>query len=43
MKFMVVAPASTVDVQTPDGAHIDIELRDATELFAIGDKRMVVD
>ena len=43
VKFMVVAPASTVDVQTPDGAHIDIELRDATELFAIGDKRIVVD
>ncbi len=43
VKFMVVAPASTVDMQTANGAHIDIELRDPHELLAIGGKRTVVD
>jgi methylthioribose-1-phosphate isomerase len=42
VKFMVVAPASTVDMATPDGAHIDIELRDPAELFIIGGVRTVV-
>lgn len=43
VKFMVAAPASTVDMQTPDGAHIHIELRDADELLSAGGKRTVVD
>jgi len=43
VKFMVVAPASTVDMQTADGADIHIELRDAAELHSIGGKRTVVD
>ena len=41
--FMVVAPSSTVDMATPDGAHIDIELRDGAELFGVGGQRTVVD
>ncbi|HSE12629.1 MAG TPA: S-methyl-5-thioribose-1-phosphate isomerase, partial [Rudaea sp.] len=43
VKVMVVAPASTVDMQTADGAHIDIELRDPAELLSVGGKRTVVD
>ena len=43
VKFMVAAPASTVDMQTQDGAHIDIELRDPAELFAVGGRRTVVE
>jgi len=43
VKFMVVAPASTVDMQTADGSHIEIELRDPTELFGLGGARNVVD
>jgi methylthioribose-1-phosphate isomerase len=43
VKFMVAAPASTVDMQTADGAHIDIELRDPAELLSVGGKRTVVD
>jgi methylthioribose-1-phosphate isomerase len=43
VKFMVVAPASTVDMNTADGAQIEIELRDPGELFAIGGQRTVVD
>jgi methylthioribose-1-phosphate isomerase len=42
VRFMVVAPVSTVDMQTPDGAHIDIELRDPAELLSVGGKRTVV-
>jgi len=42
VKFMVVAPASTVDMQTADGSHIEIELRDPTELFGIGGARNVI-
>jgi len=41
VKFMVVAPASTVDMATPDGAHIHIELREPGELFGIGGQRTV--
>lgn len=36
LKFMVVAPASTVDMGTPNGDHIDIEEREAAELFHLG-------
>ena len=43
VKFMVVAPASTVDMQMPDGAHIEIELRDSAELLSHGGKRSVVE
>ena len=43
VKFMVVAPSSTVDMATPDGAHIHIELRDAGELFGVGGQRTVAD
>ena len=43
VKFMVVAPASTVDMKTPDGSHIEIELRDPGELFGVAGKRVVVE
>lgn len=43
VKFMVVAPSSTVDLATPNGDAIDIELRDPAELLAIAGKRVVVD
>lgn len=39
VKFMVVAPSSTVDMDTPSGAAIHIEEREAGELFAIGGNR----
>ena len=42
VKFMVVAPSSTVDMQTATGADIDIELRDPAELFAVGGQHTVV-
>ncbi len=35
VKVMVVAPTSTVDLDTPDGAAIPIEQRDAAELLRI--------
>jgi len=43
VKFMVVAPASTVDMQTGSGADIEIELRDAGELLGVGGVRTVVE
>jgi methylthioribose-1-phosphate isomerase len=43
VKFMVVAPSSTVDMQTATGDDIDIELRDPAELFAVGGQRSVVE
>lgn len=43
VRFMVVAPSSTVDMATPDGAAIEIELRAADELLGVGGQRMVVD
>ena len=43
VKFMVVAPSSTVDMATADGAAIEIELRSPAELFGIGGSRTVVD
>jgi methylthioribose-1-phosphate isomerase len=43
VKFMVVAPWSTVDMQTPHGDDIEIELRDPAELLSISGKRTVVD
>ncbi len=38
-KFMVVAPSSTVDMDTPSGDAIEIEERDPGEMFAIGGVR----
>jgi methylthioribose-1-phosphate isomerase len=43
VKFMVVAPSSTVDMATPDGAGIEIELRDPAELLGVAGKRTVVE
>ncbi len=36
LKFMVVAPSSTVDMETAGGDDIHIEERDAAELFHLG-------
>ena len=33
VKFMVVAPTSTVDMATPDGAHIPVETRAESEVL----------
>ena len=38
--FYVAAPLSTVDLQTPDGAHIPIEERSAREVTHIGAQRL---
>jgi methylthioribose-1-phosphate isomerase len=43
VKFMVVAPSTTVDMATADGDDIEIELRDATELLSLGGTRTVVE
>jgi len=43
VRFMVVAPASTVDMQTGSGEDIDIELRDAGELLGVAGVRTVVE
>lgn len=43
VKFMVVAPSSTVDMDTPSGATIEIEERDPGELHAIGGTRTVAE
>ena len=43
VKFMVVAPSSTVDMATTSGEDIDIELRDAAELLSVAGRRTVVD
>ena len=43
VKFMVVAPATTVDLATPSGSAIEIELRDPAELLAYGGQRTVVE
>jgi methylthioribose-1-phosphate isomerase len=42
-RFMVVAPSSTVDMATPAGSAIEIELRDPRELMAYGDQRTVAE
>ena len=39
VKFMVAAPSSTVDMETPDGDVIEIEERDPGELFGVGTVR----
>lgn len=43
VKFMVVAPSSTVDMATASGDDIDIELRDAAELLGVSGKRTVIE
>jgi methylthioribose-1-phosphate isomerase len=43
VKFMVVAPSSTVDMATSDGEAIEIELRHADELLSIGGRRTAVE
>ncbi|HET9835799.1 MAG TPA: S-methyl-5-thioribose-1-phosphate isomerase [Rhodanobacteraceae bacterium] len=42
-KFMVVAPSSTVDMGTPSGEAIEIELRDPAELLSHAGARTVVE
>lgn len=41
--FMVVAPSSTVDMATADGAAIEIEQRDPAELLSFRGQRTVAD
>lgn len=43
VKFMIVAPSSTVDMATTNGNAIDIELRDTDELLHTAGQRSVVD
>jgi len=43
VKFMVVAPSSTVDMATASGDDIEIEMRDPSELLSFAGKRTVVD
>ncbi|MGH8213412.1 MAG: S-methyl-5-thioribose-1-phosphate isomerase, partial [Rhodanobacteraceae bacterium] len=43
VKFMVVAPSSTVDMSTPSGEAIEIELRDPGELLSHAGSRTVVE
>ena len=43
VKFMVVAPSSTVDMATGNGEEIEIELRDPTELLFTAGRRTVVE
>jgi methylthioribose-1-phosphate isomerase len=42
-RFMVVAPSTTVDLATPSGDAIDIELRDPAELLGYAGRRTVVE
>ena len=43
VKFMVVAPSSTVDMDTADGTEIEIEQRDPGELYGVGGTRTVAE
>lgn len=43
VKFMVVAPSSTVDMATASGEAIEIEQRDPGELFGVGGVRTVAE
>ncbi len=43
VKVMVVAPSSTVDMDTESGQSIEIEQRDPGELFGLGGSRTVAD
>jgi methylthioribose-1-phosphate isomerase len=43
VKFMVVAPSTTVDMATPSGDDIHIELRDPLELLSHAGQRTVAE
>jgi methylthioribose-1-phosphate isomerase len=43
VKFMVVAPSTTVDMATATGEDIEIELRDAAELLSVAGTRTVIE
>ena len=43
VKFMVVAPSSTVDMATASGADIEIEERDPAELLGVAGQRTVAE
>ncbi|MBD8525347.1 S-methyl-5-thioribose-1-phosphate isomerase [Pseudomarimonas arenosa] len=43
VKFMVVAPSSTVDMATASGSEIEIEQRDPGELLGYGGRRTVAE
>jgi methylthioribose-1-phosphate isomerase len=43
VKFMVVAPSSTIDMNTSDGHAIEIELRDPAELLSHNGARTVAE
>ena len=43
VRFMVVAPSSTVDMGTADGDAIEIEQRDPAELLGVGGVRTVAE
>jgi methylthioribose-1-phosphate isomerase len=43
VRFMVVAPSSTVDMATPNGGKIEIEERDPGELYGVGGVRTVAE
>lgn len=43
LKFMVVAPSSTVDMATESGDQIEIELRDSNEMLSHSGQRTVVE
>ncbi len=43
VKFMVVAPSSTVDMATASGESIEIEEREAGELYGVGGARTVAE
>jgi len=43
VKFMVVAPSSTIDMSTANGDLIDIEHRDASELLGVSGTRTVAE
>jgi len=43
VKFMVAAPTSTVDMDTPDGSAIPIETRAETEVLTAGGSRTAAD
>src|SRR5918911_4240563 len=38
--FYVAAPLSTIDLNTPDGAHIPIEERNAREVTHLGNQQL---
>jgi methylthioribose-1-phosphate isomerase len=43
LPFYVAAPASTIDLATPDGGHIPIEERDAREVTHVGPSRVAAE